>query len=173
MGKKLIIRGADFSANAVASIERGYVFGLTDEELSNASVSTLNIGGYKIYTPGTCLKYNNFIGRITSVRAYISNIASPALTLYKYNLTTSEITEITKIYFNELGLHEIVLDTPIVIEDGFALAFNTASNSQIKFRESGQAQYGAGFLFKFKESDKESEFKTAVASIDFGYEKDI
>lgn len=144
MGKKLIIRGADFSANAI-EVQGSWLLGITDAQF-NAQTNSTSWGAKNKYAFAEQLNVIPANSVVLGVK--VKTHTTGNIYLYRGNFTsnTSKATNMT--YIGTLIITEIdtiqtfMFDTPVLIGSGQCIVIGNPEQGQSA--PVGAFYYGAG-----------------------------
>lgn len=148
MGKYLIIKDADFSANAVEKINPGgtsYFYGITDEQFMALFNTNINItsSGFTDKGSKSGLRGLNLVG----IRARIREIGT--LTFIKTNFDVVGGVEVDSTMINELftvnvtktGIQDIMFPNTVVLGENECLAIGkTSDTARFMYSKAGSGQ---------------------------------
>ena len=149
MGKKIIIKGANFSNVAVDT--SGYIFDLSDSTLQSLydEGSTLSSAGTIIWDSQNCGNYTKFLSHSLTGIKICTGGSTGVLTFYLVNGSNfDDYTEVATISITGSGLREYSFSSPITIPQGYALGMKHTSIIQLKYMEHGQSELSVGFTWK-------------------------
>lgn len=126
MGKNVIIKGADFSENALPVL---YVYNYSDSLFGQANGNwSPNGAGYAITDVQAALAIRN--KRLLGVRMNVSTAGSMAI--YKcsdLDGSADALTYLCTIQTDVLGIQNLMFDSPIMLNDGEFLVFGNPNES--------------------------------------------
>lgn len=139
MGKKLIVKGADFSEVAIETRIKQYLYGVPNSQMNGNYAWNLNSLGYSLIEQSVLqgetiygMRMNvDTTGTITISK---SSIVNPT--------TTSSLVEVAHAVANSTGIVDIAFDVPIELGSGEYLIISAAT-AKAKFHSgsiTGQAQ---------------------------------
>lgn len=149
MGKSIIVKGADFSAVAVAVREKQYVYNIPDSDLAagefNVNPHAL---GFSQVTPTPTYNLT-----LDGVRADVKVVGS--INVYKASSpnpsAASEMTLVATLFANSLGVQDIDFSVPVTLGASECLIFGdymNASGGELMFSYTRRAG-SAGWEFYY------------------------
>lgn len=177
MGKYLIIKDADFSANAVETIDpsgKSYFYGITDEQfttLFNNDVAIQN-GGYTDKNSKVGLRGLNLLG----IRTKISQ--GGLITFLKTNfdvvngiaVDNTMITELFTINVVETGIQDIMFPNIVVLGENECLVVGKTTDTALYNYGTGGSEYPFySFFGKVRVGGTTSTNTAYMLGIDFIY----
>lgn len=129
MGKKLIIKGADFSQNAIQGLTPYLPFDLQQEILDESLLTLNSRNDYARFSLGKSLYDEYYSGKyIVGVKIKIATAGT--LSFYIENPNNSEETLLETITFTNTGWQIVLFNNPVKIENGKYIAVQTHLSEQ-------------------------------------------
>ena len=129
MGKKLIIKGADFSQNAIQGLTPYLPFDMQQEILNDSLVKRGSNNDYARYSLGKDLYDEYYSGKyVVGVKIKIKTTGT--LSFYIENPNNAEETLLEIITFANTGWQTVLFKNPVKIENGKYIAVQTHSSEQ-------------------------------------------
>jgi len=144
MGKKLIIRGADFSANAI-EVQGSWLLGITDAQF-NAQTNSTSWGAENKYAFAEQLGVIPANSNVLGVK--VKTHTTGNIYLYRGNFTSNISKATNMTYIGTLIITEIdtiqtfMFDTPVLIGSGQCIVIGNPTQGQTE--PIGKFYYGAG-----------------------------
>ena len=144
MGKKLVIKGADFSANAIDSQGR-YLLGITDAQF-NAQTSSTSWGAANKYAFADQLGVIPANTVVKGIKIKTHTVGNILLYLANFTSNTSRATNMT--YIGTLNITQadsietFLFDSPVTVGSNQCIVFGNPIQGQTA--QVGKFYYGAG-----------------------------
>lgn len=124
MGKKLIVKGADFSEVAVETGVKQYLYGIPDSQMSGSNLWTASSLGFSL-AEQSVLQGKTIHG----IRMNVSSVGS--ITISKATIvnpnTASLMTEVAHGAVTSTGIKDIEFDVPVELHSGEYLIISAAT----------------------------------------------
>lgn len=169
MGKKLIINGADFSANALIEAKTKWVFGYTDSQMSNMINGTSLVSGYCTFdSRNNPVHYQELQGLIKKVKCSVNSVDSIiTLTIYKESKTDATSRETIGTFSIPRNtptgsILEFEFDSPQEVGSDSYLCIHFSASTPSAFAYITDASLNGGFKF-----NNQKNFSSLAIPFDF------